>query len=297
MPMILLFIFFSFTASAQVRPYQTARLKATGGAGVGSMLVIESSILNPAPLAFFGDSFASYQKTSTKFNDKNVERSADNRQLSKANRSEGYFLFDNTSGIKGGFSFVDLRENGFGRERATVTGATMLSESVSAGITVQHNEDTRPSWYSNNRHKTSNSFVLGLSWVAMESLSFGAVMEDVGKTFKDESRFTLGAQYTLTPDLVVMVDAGGDPRGDFAKRHLWRVAAQYRLFDDFFARIGQYKDNTINEKGLGWGVSWTGPKLGVDFAMKRAKQLDSGKGYLYPNETISDISFAVNLRF
>lgn len=297
MRIICLFIFVSFAASAQVRPYQTARLKSTGGAGVGSLLVHESALLNPAPLAFFADSFASYQKTSTKLENKNAERSADGRNFPKANRGEGYFIFDNTGNIKGGFTYVDQRENGFGRERATVTGATMLSESVSAGITIQHNEDSRPSWYSNKRHNTSNSLVVGVTWIALESLSFGAVMEDAGKALRDESRATAGVQYTLTTDLIIILDAGGDPRGDFAKRHLWRAAAQYRLFDDFFARVGQYKDNTINEKGIGWGVSWAGPKLGVDFAMKRAKQLDGGKDYLYPNETITDISFAVNLRF
>ena len=38
---------------ARVRNFETARLKSTAGAGVGSVLMDESTILNPAPIAFF----------------------------------------------------------------------------------------------------------------------------------------------------------------------------------------------------------------------------------------------------
>lgn len=290
-------IFLSFTALAQVRPYQTARLKSTGGTGVASLLVTESAVLNPAGLAFFSDSFASYQRSGTSLNDKNAERVADGRGFARVNRAESYFIFDNSSSIKGGFSYQQVRENAWSRDRISGVMAMMLTESLAAGVIVNHTKDNRPNWFSDHRHKTSNPVVLGLTWLPVDDLTIGAIYEDVSNALRNESRAVAGVQYTVTQDLVLMADGGGDPRADFSERHLWRVAGQYRLFSDFYARVGKYQDKTINEEGFGWGVSWTGPKLGADLAMKRGTQIDREKGYIYPNEKLTDLSFAVNLRF
>ena len=290
-------IFFSFAASAQVRPYQTARLKSTGGAGVASILVTEGAVLNPAGLAFFNEAFASYQKSTTTLNNKSEERSADGRKFSKSNYSEGYFVFDNSSSIKGGMGYHQQKENGYTRERISGAGAIHVLENLSLGAIIQHTEDTRPGWYNSDRHNTTNPVVLGLTWLPLESLGVGAIYEDVGKALKDESRAVAGIQYSITSDLIVLVDAGGNPRGDFLEESILRVAAQYRTFQDFFVRVGQYKDNTINEEGIGYGVSWIGPKLGADLSMKTGRQIDREKGYIYPNEKLADLSFAFNMRF
>lgn len=297
MRILFMFIFVSFAASAQVRPYQTTRLKSAGGAGVASVLVTESAILNPAGLAFFGDSFASYQKSTTTLNSKNSERGADNRRFSKTNYSEGYFAFDNSGPIKGGFGYTQQRENGFGRERISGAMASRLTDTLALGAIFQHTTDNRPSWSSRHRHKTAIPVQVGVTWLPLDKLSLGAIFEDAGKAMENESRAVAGVQYSVTQDLILIADAGGDARGDFTDRHLWRVAAQYRLFNDFYVRAGKYTDKTLNEEGLGYGASWTGPKLGVDFAIKQGEQLDSEKGYLYPNEKLTDISFAVNLLF
>lgn len=297
MRILSLLIFLSFAASAQVKPYQTARLVSTGGTGVASLLVNEGLVLNPAALAFFDEAFGSYQKSSSNLSKKNPERSSDNRRFAKANFSEGVFAVDNSGSVKGGFGYIRQNENGYTRERASGAAAMRIIESLSLGTIVQHTQDTRPHRLSSHRHDVAIPFVLGLTWVPIEQLSIGAVYEDVGKALEDETRAIVGFQYSVTGDFVVMGDAGGNPRKDYAEENLWRLAAQYRLFNDLYVRAGQFSDHTTNQRGIGYGLSWAGPKLGVDVAMRTARQLEREKGFLYPSEKISDLSFALNMRF
>ncbi len=52
---------FSFTFKAyaftRVHDFETTRLKSTSGAGVGSILLEEAAVLNPASLSFFSISY------------------------------------------------------------------------------------------------------------------------------------------------------------------------------------------------------------------------------------------------
>lgn len=297
MRILLILIFASFTAAAQVRPFQTTRLVATGGTGVGSLLVNEAAILNPASLAFFGENFASYQKTLGSLKDKNSERGPDNRSAHGQASQEGYFIFDNTEQIKGGFSYQRQRQAGFTRERMVLSSSIKLDDNIALGVNVNHTEDLRPNWFSRSRYKTTNPFVAGLTYVATEELTFGVVWQDPGRAIKSESRAVAGAQYAVTPSLILMADFGGDTTSDTMKKDLWRGAFQYRLLEDFYLRAGKFEDKTINERGLGYGIGWTGPKLGADLAMKQSEQCSSTKSYLYPREKLTEISFALNMRF
>lgn len=297
MRLILVFcLLLSLDAAAQIRPFQTTRLVSTGGAGVASLLVSETAILNPASLAFFSDTFVSYQNTNSDLKSKNDQRDTDGRTFSKSNRQEGYFLFDNASTIKGGFSYQYQKENGFQRKRGTATLASNLGESMAFGVIYKYTEDTRPEEY-NYRHRVSHPVTLGLTWVYIPSLIFGATWDDPGRATPGESRATVGAQYNLTERLMIILDAGGDPTIDFSDSRIWRGAAQYNPFADLFIRVGRYQDRALNLEGESWGVSWTGPKLGLDFAMRNSRQIEDKLGFLYRREKISDVSFALNLRF
>lgn len=293
----LAFLFMTLNAVAQVRPFQTTRLHSTGGAGVASMLVAESAVLNPAPLAFFADTFVSYQNTKTDIRSESDDREADGRGFPTGSRSEGYFLFDNASTLKGGFSYQVQRENGFRRKRGTVTMAAPIGDNMSYGVLYRYTEDSRPDWYASSKHKVSHPFTMGLSWIPMTKLTVGFVWDDPTRALKGESRALAGVQYNLTDDLIAMLDAGGDPTADFYDKRIWRGALQYNLFLDFFIRGGKFQDRALNLEGEAWGLSWTGPKLGVDFAMKNSRQIQSKTGYLYENEKLQDVSFTANLRF
>ncbi len=297
MRIVLILAFTSAMAFAQPRPFQTARLQSTAGAGVASLLVNEAALLNPATLSFFTDTFASYQRTTTEVEKKNPERLADGRRAAASQHSEGYFLFDNTGVLKGGFSFQRQSEDAFSRERMTVTLAGPVTPEVSLGVIYRHTTDSRPPRYSRHRHHISHPLVLGMSWVQSENFILGLVWEDPSRATPGESRAIAGLQYGLTDALLLIGDAGGDPTADFQDRHLWRGALQMNVFSDFFARAGYYEDKTVNLRGFAWGLSWTGPKLGIDFAMKDSRQIDDEKDYLYPKERVRDLSFAVSLQF
>jgi hypothetical protein len=294
----LVLLFMTLDAVAQIRPFQTTRLHSTGGAGVASMLVTESAVLNPAPLAFFADTFVSYQNTRTSIHSDSEDRESDDRVFPGGNRSEGYFLFDNASSLKGGFSYQTQRENGFNRKRGTATMAAPIGENMSYGLLYRYTEDSRPDWYgASSRHKVSHPFTMGLTWIPYSKLTVGFVWDDPTRAITGESRAIAGLQYSVTPDLIAIIDAGGDPTTDFYDKRLWRGALQFNVFSDFFLRGGKFQDRALNLEGEAWGVSWTGPKLGVDFAMKTSRQIQSESGYLYKDEKLQDVSFTANVRF
>jgi len=292
----LVLLFLTLDAVAQIRPFQTTRLHSTSGTGVASMLVTESAVLNPAPLAFFADTFISYQNTKTDIRSESEDREADDREFPGGNRSEGYFLFDNASSLKGGFSYQTQRENGFNRKRGTATMAAPIGQNMSYGILYRYTQDSRPEWYGTSRHKVSHPFTMGLTWIPMTKLTFGVVWDDPTRAIKGESRAIAGVQYNLTGDLIAMADAGGDPTVDFYDKRLWRAALQYNLFSDIFLRAGKFQDRALNLEGESWGFSWTGPKLGIDFAMKNSSQIRSETGYLYKDENLRDVSFTLSVR-
>lgn len=298
MRLVLLTIFiFPAICFAQVRPFQTTRLQSTGGTGVASLLVTEAALLNPASLAFFEDAFASYQNTRSTLKNKNDNRDNDNHPWPNGNRHEGYFVYDNSGDLKGGFSYQQQREGGFERQRATGTMAAAISPTVGFGVTYHHSQDSRPLWYSKNRHIVSHSMTVGLTWIKSENFVVGLVWEDPARALATESKAIVGAQYSLTGDLQVMLDLGMDPALGMKDHSLWRGAAQYNIFADFFLRAGKFRDQTQNLEGTGWGIGWTGPKLGIDLSMRQSRQIKNSSSNFYPKENISDFSFSVNLRF
>ena len=68
------------------------------------------------------------------------------------------------------------------------------------------------------------------------------------------------------------------------------------IFSDFFLRLGQFFDNIQKMKGSGWGISWMGPRFGVEFSQRQAEQFDSGY-YVYKDEKIMDTSLSALIKF
>jgi hypothetical protein len=292
----LVVLFFSLDALAQIRPFQTTRLQSTSGAGVASMLVTEAAVLNPATLAFFSETFASYHNTRTTLRNTSDERKADDRQAQGDGRHEGYFVFDNAGETKGGLSYQRQRENGFTRQRMTATMATNIGSDMSLGFLYKHTDDLRPVWY-NSRHKVSHPMTLGFSWIVRPDLTLGAIWDDPTRATPGESRAVAGAQYALTADLLVIADGGGDPTRSFSDTRTLRGALQFNFFSDFFLRVGKFEDKALNLEGESWGFSWIGPKLSVEFAMKNSRTIEKEVSYLYQSEKLADLSFSAGVRF
>lgn len=282
---------------AQPRPFQTTRLSSTGGAGVASLLVTEAAVLNPAAIAFFSDTFLSYQNTRTELRSESRQRETDGNGFSDSNRSEGYFVFDNSAQTKGGFSYQRQTEDGFLRRRMSATFASALSDTFAFGLTYKYTEDTLPR-EAPSRHSVTHPVSLGATWVLEPTLIVGLVWDDPGRSSRSESRLVGGLQYNITDRFMVMLDAGQDPTRSYDRTLIWRGALQYSPFNDFYVRGGRFQDRAENLEGEAWGVSWAGPRLGADFAVRSSQQMRAEwAGLLYRRERLTDVSFALNLRF
>ncbi len=298
---LLSFIFISFLSVsstwAQIRDLQTTRLNSTAGTGVASILMTEGAILNPASAAFFNDSAISYQNTSVSLQNENDIRDTDPLNKWGKTRSQAAFASDHSGQLKGGISYQNQRENGYTRTRYTLHGASMTGKNSSVGILYRYTEDERPERFHKNQHKTFNQLVLGSTVVLTDDLTFGLVVVDPTKSNKGDERILTGFQYSITQKFLLLADAGMQQSRSFQSRYLWRAAVQFNLFSDFYIRAGKFYDHITFFEGSGWGVSWIGPKLGLEFSQKFSERLPEKNTYLFEKEKIVDTTLSAVVRF
>lgn len=280
---------------AHIRDFQTTRLSSTAGAGVASILSTEAAILNPATSVFFEGNSASYQSYTTSLREKNTLRDTNNDSFAKQNRSQGVFLSDSSSGIKGGAAYIQQNENRFHRQRMVLHGASSMGPKSSMGVTYNYLQDENPKTV-RDRHQTHHQLSLGMIHFVDDQTVLGLVLTDPTRTTPGEERLLAGFQYQLAPRFVVIGDVGARYTKSFSENYLWRAALQVNIFSDFFIRGGQFYDKTTESKGTGWGASWIGPRFGVEFAQKVSDYY--GKtNYVYKNEKLVDTSLSAIMKF
>lgn len=298
---LLSFIFISFLSVsstwAQIRDLQTTRLNSAAGTGVGSILMTEGAILNPASAAFFDDAAISYQNTSVSLQRENELRKSDPARKWSNPRSQAVFASDHTGPVKGGISYQNQRENGYERTRYTLHGASMAGKSASVGLLYRYTEDERPEFSLKSKHKTYHQLVLGSSVILADGLSLGLVIVDATKSNKGDERILTGFQYNITDKFLLLADAGMQQSRSIQSRYLWRAAVQFNLFSDFYIRAGKFYDYITFFEGSGWGVSWIGPKLGIEFAQKFSERIPEKNTYLLEKEKIVDTTLSAVIRF
>jgi hypothetical protein len=283
------------TFAAHIREFQTTRLNSTAGAGVASILSTEAAILNPATSTFFEGNSASYQSYTTSLQHKNTLRETNNDSFAKQNRSQGLFLSDSSSGIKGGVAYLTQKENHFERDKVVLHGASALGPKSSLGVTYNFLQDTLPRGHK-DRHQTSHQLSMGLLHIVDESTTVGLVITDPTRTTPGEERLLAGFQYQLASRFVIIGDVGAQYTKSFSENYLWRAALQINIFDDFFIRGGRFHENMTESKGTGWGVSWIGPRFGVEFAQKMTEYYGK-KSYLYKDEKLVDTALSAIIKF
>jgi hypothetical protein len=68
------------------------------------------------------------------------------------------------------------------------------------------------------------------------------------------------------------------------------------FFEDFYLRAGRFQDTMSESKGTGWGVSWIGPRIGVEFAQK-ISEFYGKSSYVYKDERLIDTSLSAIIKF
>ncbi|MES2528334.1 MAG: hypothetical protein V4598_14705 [Bdellovibrionota bacterium] len=288
-------LFSTSSHSAHIREFQTTRLNSTAGAGVASLLSTEAAILNPASSAYFEGNDASYQSYTTSIQHKNTLRDTNNDPYPKKNRSQGLFLSDSSSGIKGGAAYLSQKENRYERERMVLHGSAPMGPKSSLGVTYNFIQDVLPRNRS-DRHRTHHQLSMGLLQVLDEATTVGLVITDPTRTTPGEEKLIAGFQYQLATRFVILGDLGATYTKNFSDNYLWRGALQINFFEDFFLRAGRFQDSNLESKGTGWGASWIGPKLGVEFAQK-ISEFYGKSSYMYKNEKLVDTSISAVIKF
>jgi len=277
-----------------IRDFQTTRLISTAGAGVASILSTESAILNPASSAFFDGSSFSYQSYKTSLDRKNAQRDATGDKFDDNSRTQGFFMADHSGPVKGGVAYLFQDENDFERTRMTLHGAAPLGKDAALGVSYNYIQDVLPRRFS-NRHQTHHMASLGMTRIVDEDTLLGFVIQDPTRTLPGYERIIGGFQYNIADRFTVIGDVGTQYTKDVSDKYLWRAAIQLNIFSDFYLRGGQFYDNIEKFKGTGWGVSWIGPRFGVEFAQKFSEQF-ADNSYVYEDEKIVDTSFSIILK-
>ncbi len=285
------FFCFSFLSFSQIHPFQTTRLKATAGTGIGSLLMNESAVLNPAAAAFFKGSSIYAQRSWLELqNPSNRPFTAD--QFKDDSHQTGFIFADSKKNLKGTAAYITQQEGFNKRRRISSSLSALINEFTSFGI-LYHN--TKDEFYRTSERKY-HQWNLGLTRIIGKKLTAGIIFNDIFKSNPTERQLAGGFQYTFSDILSFMGDLGYNFSRKFSESLFYRAALQITFFDDFFLRGGYSYNKDFGEKTLGVGLSWVAPKLIVSAALNEADFLQD-PSFLQANETLKDISLSLAVRF
>ena len=272
--------------------YETARLKSTAGTGVGSILIDEASILNPAPLAFFNISSIYLQKNkiSTEPTSSNYPQNTSDPDL------WGVILSDAHGGLRGSISYQKQEHLYNSRKRYALAMATPLGGKSAMGVTYRYTKDRLSDDGQNFQDDDYTQMVLGFSHVLTNEFTMGIIFIDPLKRKQEDTLAQVGFQYEYKGFIILMLDAGADYNDDLSKSILYKTAIQFKLFRDFFIRAGTFYDKGKKQRGNGTGISWVQPRLMLELAFKNTTVLESTAKNQY-GEKLKETAFAISYRF
>lgn len=282
---VLIFFFCSQMSFSAEYSFQTTRLKATGGAGVGSLLMDEATVLNPAPMAFFNLTSVYVQRTGG-------DTTTDINNVPGTVKSENYaaIITDTKSMVKGSASYI-TESMGKNNKRTIISGSTAfpIKKKSAIGFTYRNLTATTTSEGIKKEEK-SNQYVLGASHNISQGLSLGAVFIDPLAKDKNDTLGILGGQLVYGDFISLMLDVGANYNFPLDETFLYRGAVQIMFFTDIYLRAGYFNDKGLKEKGSGVGLGWVQPKLAVEAALKNSKGFSAAK-------TVKETSFSLSYRF
>ncbi len=267
---------------------QTTRLKSMGGTGVGSILLNESPILNPASVIFFKKSSFYYQGDTLKLDERSTQRTTEY----KTGKDTIVTIIDTSSPIKGGLSYQYQNQSLGKRVRYSASLARHLGKSASLGVIYNYTDED-----SIALDKTYKQFVLGGTYIPTPELSLGFTIVDPQQDNSEFFRYTLGSHYSVNDFIGLLVDVGSGDVENYESEGFINFAIQLQSFKRLFLRYGRFHDKMQNAKGTGVGFSWVGPRFSFDYALKITESISKNSGTIYADEQIKESSFAVALVF
>lgn len=288
----IVFISYHLQGATRIPENLTTRLQSTSGAGVASLTADEATVLNPAPLAFFGQSYlyTHYNRSSIDLPDSSPDRDP------KKSKSMSVIATDGGQGIKGSFNYTWLNHDRAERKRFAFASAFPLSKTSSFGMTYRYTVDRDYDGQNTLDKDKRHQVVLGVYHMIASYLSLGVIITDPFKANSDESVAVAGAQLSYKDMIVLMTDAGANYSDDLSKSFLYRAGMQLKIFSDFLLRFGMHKDNGLRERGSAYGLAWISPRLQVNLAF-RTIDVDPWEERQQRAEKIKETSLSMSVHF
>ncbi|MCB9060576.1 MAG: hypothetical protein H6622_03530 [Halobacteriovoraceae bacterium] len=266
------------------RQLTTTRLQSTGGAGIGSLLLDEATILNPAALTFFNITNIYYQRSSSELKMDEV-----NQLRNDADYSNLFVLTDASGTLKGSALYSDFKHNNLSRRSIGGSISSAIGKVSSFGVSYLKTQ------FEGIDVKDQNTLTFGVTHVITENLTSGAVIVNPFSKRKEEQSIKVGFQYFYLSFITLMLDIGTKYRMELDKNFLYAAAIQFKIFSDFFLKFGTFKDQGENKKGNGIGILWAQPKLSFGFSINQSKNIEpTSQGNIYNQK---ETSFSVSYRF
>lgn len=273
-------------AHAKINRLDSTRLISTAGTGIGSVLLNEAAFLNPASIYFFKKSSLYYQNGSTNLEESSEFRSNDYKE----GKNEVFEITDTSARLKGAFSYQTQSENGETRKRITSSASNHLDKNTSFGVLYRYTEDKT------DRHNVFHQAVFGLTHIHDKRLSYGLILEDPFLANRVDTKLAAGFQYSLTGNFIVMGDAGANYNDEPEENNFWRSAVQVQFFQHFFLKYGIFEDSIENLRGNAYGLSWIGPRLGIEYAYRKSSAFNDSENF-YKDENLEEHSLAFSVVF
>ncbi len=261
--------------------YESSRTKANAGAGIASVLLNESTLLNPASIYFLKNSSFYYQNDSADVNDPSEERA----QAYRESDNKLFAITDTSSPYKGGVSYQYQREDIGKRIRYSVSLSKNIGKKSSMGVIYRYSEESTPI-----KRGFYNQFVIGLMHIHSEKLVLAATVVDPNQKISEYFKYTFGLQYSFNRSIDLIIDAGSGDVENYEDEAFIKWAIQLQSFERFFFRYGRFHDKFANKEGVGFGVSWVGPKFSLDYSLKTAEIIEDTSDTLLKDETIKETS-------
>lgn len=274
---------------SEFSPFQTTRLKSTGGAGIASLLVNEATLLNPSASAFFPKSSVYFQKGHSSLEDKNSNQTL----LPQKAEDTAIIISDNSRALKGSFSFIKQTVPNNQREKTQMGASLAITSGPKSSIGLSYRE-YKDRFSGTKKEKRGRDITIGVTHLISKDFSTGIIFTNPFKKNTSPSRAMIGLQYLLKDYFVLIGDFGGNHKENLNSSFVYRGAIQIKFLNNFYIRLGVFKDKGLRKKGNGSGVSWIQPRLILNFSINNNIHENS---LLAESYTEKESSFSASYRF
>ena len=164
--------------------------------------------------------------------------------------------------------------------------------SSSVGFSYSYTRDQDMAGRKESKHRGN----LGYFHIVNPKMSYGLVFNDITETKVHTRITTLGTQYALTNQVILLGDIGYNYSRSFSGTFFYRAAVQLKFYQDYILRAGYQDDKNLDVRGNSIGLSWLGPKFSLDISYNTLKARENLRTFLYGAEKITESSIAFTMK-